>query len=64
MGTRAHEVDSVILELKGQVAELNEQLSQRDRSLENELAKQEQQVCYCISLCAYLQLKEVMQKLF
>ena len=62
MGTRAHEVDSVILELKGQVAELNEQLSQRDRSLENELAKQEQQVC--ISLCAYLQLKEVMQKLF
>ena len=37
-------MDSVVLELKGQVAQLNEQLSQRNKALENELAKKEQQV--------------------
>lgn len=54
MGARAEEVDSVVLELKGQVAELNEQLSQRDRSLENELAKQEQQVHHSTPVTVYL----------
>lgn len=36
----------MVVELKGQMAELNEQLSQRSKSLENELAKREQQVYY------------------
>ena len=44
LSSRSQEVDSVVLELKGQMAELNEQLSQRSKSLENELAKREQQV--------------------
>ena len=41
----------MVLELKGQVAELNEQLSQGNNSLENELAKREQQV---IIMCTFV----------
>ena len=51
LSSRSQEVDSVVLELKGQMAELNEQLSQRSKSLENELAKREQQVYNCIYSC-------------
>ena len=41
----------MVLELKGQMAELNEQLSQKNKSLENELAKGEQQVYYNVVVC-------------
>ena len=41
----------MVLELKGQMAELNEQLSQKNKSLENELAKGEQQVYYNAVVC-------------
>ena len=44
LGTRTQKVDSLVLELKGQVAELNEQLGQRNKSLEDELVKREQLV--------------------
>ena len=46
-------VASFNVDLKGQVTELNEQLSQRNKSLEDKLDKRKQQVYYNTLLAIY-----------
>ena len=53
MNSRVRDADTKILELKGQVEELNKQLLQRDKSQEDELARREQQVYYNTLLAIY-----------